>query len=122
MIFAIDESGDLDIDKENRSFTNIVNGDTLETYFKQARTVIITNFIHNNFFKDNFIKGLRNNFSDEAINDYIDTELNRIFYFDTDILSYVKYLHINSGSEFKIYFHFSSGDTKKKILNYNVTL
>jgi len=122
MIFSINESGDLDVDKTEKSFVNVIEGNTLETYYKKARTTILTHFVHNPFFEEEFIKYLRNNFEEEDVNTLVDDKLTEIFYYNPDILDYVYYLPILEDESYSIYFFFSDGYEKKKIMVYNVTI
>ena len=120
MIFAIDENGDIELDKENKTFTNSVNGSITESYFKTARTILVTYLIHGDFFKENFIKNLRNISSDEEISEFLANELNTIFEDDLDVLNYVDYFFINSEDVFTIFFFFEKGEFKKQLINFDV--
>jgi hypothetical protein len=122
MIFSINESGDLDVSKTDKTFVNIVEGNTYETYYKQARTTNLTHFIHNSFFEEDFIKHLRNNFEEDAVNAMVDAKLTEIFYYNEEILNYVNYLSVLDEDTYSIYFFFSDGYDKRKIMVYNVTI
>lgn len=122
MIFSIDEKGDLALDLENGSICNKITGDRVTSDYKLSKTIILTHFKHYNVLKDTFYKNKRNMLTDAQIENYFDDELNKAFYLNKELLKFIKYEFLNSGSQFDIFFYFYSKELKKPILDFSINI
>lgn len=106
MLFAINEKGDLNIDQEFNTFTNFIFGEDVQTNINIAKTIILTKFKHQNWFRDEFILYKRNTYDDFQIKEYIDNKLDEIFSKFPFIRSKVGYAFLNKGDTFTIGFYY----------------
>lgn len=106
MLFAINEKGDLNIDQEFNTFTNFIFGEDVQTNINIAKTIILTKFKHQNWFRDEFILYKRNTYDDFQIKEYIDNKLDEIFSKLPFIRSKVGYAFLNKGDTFTIGFYY----------------
>lgn len=106
MLFAINEKGDLNIDQEFNTFTNFIFGEDVQTNINIAKTIILTKFKHQNWFRDEFILYKRNTYDDFQIKEYIDNKLDEIFSKLPFIRRKVGYAFLNKGDTFTIGFYY----------------
>lgn len=106
MLFAINEKGDLNIDQEFNTFTNFIFGEDVQTNINIAKTIILTKFKHQNWFRDEFVLYKRNTYTDLEIKEYIDNKLNEIFSKLPFIKQNIGYAFLNKGDIFTICFYY----------------
>lgn len=116
MLFGIDEKGDLNIDKEFNTFSDIIFEEEIQTNINIAKTIILTKFKHQNWFRDEFILYKRNTFSDEEIKKYIDKKIEEIFSSLPFVKSKIGYAFINRGDTFTINFYYKVNSKVNKSL------
>ena len=119
MIFSINESGDLDLDKRNNTFCDYVADTHFNADFKNARSTIITYFKHKDYFKKDFILYKRNNYKDEEIRNMIQTKLDKLFSVSPNILNKIGFSFINNGDTFIICFYYKVSETENRNLLYD---
>lgn len=106
MLFAIDEKGDLSIDKKYNVFSNIIFGEEEKTNINIAKTKILTKFKHQNWFRDEFILYKRNTFEEKEIKEIIDGELDKTFSKFPFVRSRIGFAFLNKGDVFMISFYY----------------
>jgi hypothetical protein len=121
IIFQINEKGDINLDKTNRTFCNIIDGDSHETMFLTARTIIITYFKYKEILKNSF-KNMRNIFSDEEIKKILDNHLDIAFENYSDLRQYIKYEFINNGKKLDILFYYLDDVDSRHLIFHNITI
>lgn len=116
MIFGINEKGDLNIDKDFNCFSDIILGEEIQTNMNLAKTIILTKFKHQNWFKEEFVPYKRNVIKDSEIREYIDQKLEEIFVDFPYLKSNVGYVFLNEGSTFTIVFYYRINQNLNKNL------
>lgn len=106
MLFSINEKGDLDINQEYNTFSNVIFGEELQTNINIAKTIILTKFKHQNWFRDEFVLYKRNTYKDIEIKKYIDDKLDKIFSKLPFIRTKIGYAFLNDGDTFTIGFYY----------------
>ena len=120
MLFGINEIGDLNIDKDNNSFSNIIYGEEVTTNINISRTRIFTYFKHKNWFRDNFVLYQRNNYEDSDIKTYIDEKINEVFKSYEYLKNYIGYAFNNLGDVLVINFYYKLSENENVSLLYQV--
>lgn len=116
MIFAINEEGDIEYDKRNKTFCTEIIGDRVETIKKKIKTILLTYLVHKDFFKYKFVLNKRNSYEDDEIEIKINNLLDDAFFINSELLNFLKFTFVNTGNKIDIIFYTEINKNKEIIL------